>query len=64
VKEVSLSLTKESDGSAHVLEWTAFKSPQIKIGDPTAITVELLQALTSEWISHYAILSFSVTSRF
>jgi hypothetical protein len=41
VQEVSLSLTRESDGATFALNWIAFKSPQVKIGDPTATTVEI-----------------------
>jgi hypothetical protein len=41
VQEVLLHLTRESDSNTFSLEWIAFKAPQIKIGDPTATTLEL-----------------------
>lgn len=41
VKDISLSVTRESDGANLDLQWAAFKSPQIKLGDPTSTTVEL-----------------------
>lgn len=41
VQDVSVYLTRESDGAKFALGWIAFKAPQIKIGDPMATTVEL-----------------------
>src|SRR4051812_27999859 len=41
VQDVSISITRDSDGTTFILEWIAFKAPQIKIGDPMATTVEL-----------------------
>lgn len=41
VQDVSIYLTRETDGAWFELEWIAFKAPQIKIGDPMATTVEL-----------------------
>jgi hypothetical protein len=41
VREIGLSLTSETNSGETLLEWTALRSPQIKIGDPMATTVEL-----------------------
>jgi hypothetical protein len=41
VQDVTINLTRESDGANFRLGWAAFRSPQIKIGDPMATTVEL-----------------------
>jgi hypothetical protein len=41
VRKVDIHLTRELDGATFMLEWVAFKAPQIKIGDPTATTFEV-----------------------
>ena len=41
VQDISIKITRESDGAAFTLGWIAFKAPQIKIGEPLATTVEL-----------------------
>lgn len=45
IQEAALHLTRVSDGATFALDWLAFKSPQIKIGDPTATTFEIPSAL-------------------
>jgi hypothetical protein len=41
VQDINIHITRESDGAKFKLEWLAFKSPQIKLGDPMAMTVEV-----------------------
>lgn len=39
--EIKVVVTRERDGSAYNLDWLAFKAPTIKVGDPTATTLEV-----------------------
>ncbi|TAJ27065.1 MAG: hypothetical protein EPO64_05840 [Nitrospirae bacterium] len=41
VKDISITVTKERDGSTHLLEWTAFRSPQLRLSQTDPIALEL-----------------------
>lgn len=41
VREISLTVTRERDGSSHRFEWTAFRSTQLRIGSSDPVTLEL-----------------------
>jgi hypothetical protein len=41
VREIGLSLINDRKSGETLLEWMALRSPQIKIGDPMATTIEL-----------------------
>lgn len=41
VRETSITVTKQRDGSIHEFEWTAFRSSQLRIGAADPITIEL-----------------------
>ena len=41
VREISITVTRDSDGSTHELVWTAFRSPQLRFAHTDPITLEL-----------------------
>jgi len=41
VREITVTLTKQRDGSVHRFEWTAFRSTQLRIAASDPITLEL-----------------------
>lgn len=41
VREITVNLVKQRDGSVHRFEWTAFRSTQLRIGATDPVTLEL-----------------------